>query len=167
MTTARAIQRLPLRWLGLAGASLVLAVAASAPLTARAAGSEPAMVDCLLPGQIRRGPGGAPVLGPRRSARLSAQECRTRGGEYTVAVTRPVPPAAPARSREDLQIVRCLLPTQLRQLGRKATYVKTYRPLRLPRWDCRGRGGQAVTAARYQAAQAQWQAALAKSGRTP
>jgi hypothetical protein len=55
------------------------------------------------------------------------------------------------------------LPAQLRQLGKKATYIKTLRPLRIARWDCRSRGGQSVTAARYKSAQVEWQAAVAKS----
>ena len=41
------------------------------------------IVDCLLPGQMRV-VGGRPYLTPRRPARLSAADCRNRGGEYLV-----------------------------------------------------------------------------------
>jgi hypothetical protein len=144
---------------------IVLALCATSVPRAQAGGDTDArIVDCLLPGQIRPGPSGAPVLGPRHMQKLSISECQTRGGEYTVPVAKPAQPApAPTRTREDLQIVNCLLPAQLRQLGKKATYIKTLRPLRIARWDCRGRGGQSVTAARYKSAQAEWQAAVANS----
>jgi len=40
------------------------------------------IVDCLLPGEVRR-MGKATYMSPRRPARLTAGECRLRGGEYT------------------------------------------------------------------------------------
>lgn len=39
------------------------------------------IVDCLLPGQVRK-LGGMTYLTPRKAARLSALECEVRGGEY-------------------------------------------------------------------------------------
>lgn len=144
----------------------IVLILCAAPVPRATAGgdTDTRIVDCLLPGQIRSGPGGAPVLGPRHMQKLSISECQTRGGEYTVPVAKPAPPPTPpVRTREDLQIVNCLLPAQLRQLGKKATYIKTFRPVRIARWDCRGRGGQSVTAARYKTAQAEWQAAVARS----
>ncbi|MFT3807027.1 hypothetical protein [Arenimonas sp.] len=139
------------------------AMALSAPMPAQASAkvaTQP-LVECLLPGQVRTGANGVPTMGPRRIARLTAAECQVRGGEYTVAVAKAPPPAA--RKPEDLVIVNCLLPAQLRQLGSKASYVKVLRPMRLARWDCKARGGESVTAARYQSAQANWTAAVARS----
>jgi len=40
------------------------------------------VVDCLLPGEVRR-MGRATFLSPRRPVRTSALDCRVRGGEYT------------------------------------------------------------------------------------
>ena len=40
------------------------------------------IVDCLLPGQVRR-LGNNTYLTPRRPTRTTAQDCRIRGGEYT------------------------------------------------------------------------------------
>lgn len=136
----------------------------SAPMPARASTkvANPPTVECLLPGQVRSGANGVPTMGPRRIARLTPAECQVRGGEYTVPVAKaPAPPAT--RKPEDLVIVNCLLPAQLRQLGAKASYVKVLKPMRLPRWDCKARGGESVTAARYKSAQATWTAAVARS----
>ena len=40
------------------------------------------IVDCLLPGEVRR-MGKAVYMSPRRPARMTAGDCRLRGGEYT------------------------------------------------------------------------------------
>ncbi len=40
------------------------------------------MVDCLLPGQIRRLGGKMTFLGPRRPLKTSTRDCEIRGGEY-------------------------------------------------------------------------------------
>ncbi len=40
------------------------------------------IVDCLLPGQIKRLGAGATYVTPRRPAKLTAKECEERGGEY-------------------------------------------------------------------------------------
>jgi TPR repeat protein len=40
------------------------------------------VVDCLLPGQLRKLGGKMNYLGPRRPARVPASECEIRGGEY-------------------------------------------------------------------------------------
>ena len=150
---------------GLIAALLAMGIAtpAAAQRSATKMVATPAVVDCLLPGQIRHGPNGVPMMGPRRNVRIAAADCRVRGGEYVVAV---VPkPAAPAvqRKPEDLVIVRCLLPDQVRQLGTKVTYVKVQRPARIARWDCRARGGESVKLARYQQAEATYLAVVAKN----
>ncbi len=45
---------------------------------------------------------------------------------------------------EDLQVVDCLLPGQIRRLGASATYVTRGRPIRTAARDCRIRGGEYV-----------------------
>ena len=40
------------------------------------------IVDCLLPGQIKRLGAGSTYVTPRRPAKLTAQDCEARGGEY-------------------------------------------------------------------------------------
>lgn len=139
----------------------MLALSAPLPVHASSKSASQPLVECMLPGQVRSGANGVPTMGPRRIARLTPAECQVRGGEYTVPVARA--PAPAARKPEDLVIVNCLLPAQLRQLGSKATYVKVLKPARLARWDCKARGGESVTAARYKSAQATWNAAVARS----
>lgn len=48
------------------------------------------------------------------------------------------------QSAEDLQVVACLLPGQVRRLGQRATYVTARRPVRTTAIDCRIRGGEYV-----------------------
>jgi len=50
--------------------------------------------------------------------------------------------ASEARTVEDLQIVDCLLPGQVRQLGRRASFVTARRPIRTTVVDCEIRGGE-------------------------
>jgi hypothetical protein len=52
--------------------------------------------------------------------------------------------AAPAADADDLLIVDCALPGQIRQLGRATTYVAPRRPERTTALDCRIRGGEYV-----------------------
>lgn len=77
----------PIRW----GVALLLSLALSAcnqPVKDEQATTEGVehlddlhIVDCLLPGQVRR-LGQGTYLTPRRPARTSAADCRIRGGEY-------------------------------------------------------------------------------------
>lgn len=71
----------------------LLAAACASPEVRRADASSPEMegvrevadlhvVDCLLPGEVRR-MGKATYLSPRRPVRTTARDCRLRGGEYT------------------------------------------------------------------------------------
>ena len=55
-------------------------------------------------------------------------------------------------SADDFLIVHCLLPGQLRQLGRNSSYVSARRPARLSATDCAARGGEFVRADRVSAA---------------
>ena len=47
-------------------------------------------------------------------------------------------------SADDLLVVNCLLPGQLRQLGNRTTYMSARRPVRTTALDCRVRGGEYV-----------------------
>ncbi len=71
----------------------------------------------------------------------------------------PAPPVhAAVRNAEDLLIVDCLLPGQLRKLGRQATYLSARRPVRTTQADCEIRGGEYVAydRANYQTALKVW-----------
>lgn len=73
-------------------------------------------------------------------------------------------PATPAyatlttRNPEDLLIVDCLLPGQVRKLGRSSTYMSARRPIRTTQADCEIRGGEYVSydRANYQTALKVW-----------
>lgn len=54
-------------------------------------------------------------------------------------------PTAPAGARADqLLVVDCLLPGQIRHLGQRSVYLSPRRPARLPARDCQIRGGEYV-----------------------
>jgi len=73
-------------------------------------------------------------------------------------------PGAPAsatvqtRNPEDLLIVDCLLPGQVRKLGRSTNYMSARRPVRTTQADCEIRGGEFVSSdrANYQTALKVW-----------
>ena len=70
----------------------------------------------------------------------------------------PAPAVAAVRNAEDLLIVDCLLPGQIRKLGRQATYLSARRPVRTTQADCEIRGGEYVAydRANYQTALKVW-----------
>ena len=70
----------------------------------------------------------------------------------------PAPAIAAVRNAEDLLIVDCLLPGQIRKLGRQATYLSARRPVRTTQADCEIRGGEYVSydRANYQTALKVW-----------
>lgn len=70
----------------------------------------------------------------------------------------PAPVHAVVRNAEDLLIVDCLLPGQIRKLGRQATYLSARRPVRTTQADCEIRGGEYVSydRANYQTALKVW-----------
>lgn len=71
----------------------------------------------------------------------------------------PVEPArAAVKNAEDLFIVDCLLPGQIRSLGRVATYMSARRPVRASQAECQIRGGEYVSydRANYQTALKVW-----------
>jgi hypothetical protein len=65
---------------------------------------------------------------------------------------------AAVRNAEDLLIVDCLLPGQIRSLGRQATFLSARRPIRTTQSDCEIRGGEYVSydRANYQTALKVW-----------
>ena len=62
------------------------------------------------------------------------------------------------RNPEDLLIVDCLLPGQVRKLGRSTNYMSARRPIRTTQSDCEIRGGEFVSSdrANYQTALKVW-----------
>jgi hypothetical protein len=77
-----------------------------------------------------------------------------------VAAGLPAPSAraATVRNAEDMLIVDCLLPGQIRSLGRQATFMGARRPIRTSQADCQIRGGEYVSydRANYQTALKVW-----------
>ncbi|MFZ5720956.1 MAG: caspase family protein [Pseudomonadota bacterium] len=72
---------------GLAGLALVMGGFAPAPLAAQTTLSAESyqVVDCLLPGQVRKLGRATTFITPRRPVRTSAITCEIRGGEYVAA----------------------------------------------------------------------------------
>ena len=69
----------------LAGISISLVGGATAWAAKQAAVKDPSqllIIDCLLPGQVRKLGGQMTYLSPRRPAKTSASDCEIRGGEY-------------------------------------------------------------------------------------
>lgn len=69
-----------------------------------------------------------------------------------------MPATASPRNAEDLLIIDCLLPGQVRKLGRMSTYLTARRPVRTTQADCEIRGGEYVAydRANYQTALRFW-----------
>lgn len=67
-------------------------------------------------------------------------------------------PRAAVKNAEDLLIVDCLLPGQIRSLGRQATFLSARRPIRTTQADCQIRGGEYVSydRANYQTSLKVW-----------
>jgi len=78
------------------------------------------------------------------AAALPTQAARAAGGSV--------------KNAEDLLIVDCLLPGQIRSLGRQATFMSARRPIRTTQADCQIRGGEYVSydRANYQTALKVW-----------
>jgi uncharacterized caspase-like protein len=74
------------------------------------------------------------------------------------ALPASAPRAAGVKNAEDLLIVDCLLPGQIRSLGRQATFMSARRPIRTTQSDCQIRGGEYVSydRANYQTALKVW-----------
>lgn len=61
------------------------------------------------------------------------------------AQTRPEAAASSSRSADALYVVDCLLPGQIRKLGRAMTYLTPRRPIKTSAQDCEIRGGEYVS----------------------
>jgi len=69
--------------------------------------------------------------------------CASLAGSFV-----PVQPAqatVTTRNPEDLLIVDCLLPGQVRKLGRSTSFMSARRPIRTTQSDCEIRGGEYVS----------------------
>ncbi|GAB4284392.1 MAG: hypothetical protein Kow0092_38840 [Deferrisomatales bacterium] len=66
------------------------------------------------------------------------------GGCATPGVAPSGAPSAGARTADDLMIVDCLLPGQVRKIGRSLVYLTPQRPIRTTAADCEIRGGEYV-----------------------
>src|SRR5258706_9044600 len=75
-----------------------------------------------------------------------------------LAPTARVSATVQTRNPEDLLIVDCLLPGQIRKLGRSASFMGARRPMRTTQADCEIRGGEFVSydRANYQTALKVW-----------
>lgn len=84
------------------------------------------------------------------------------GLTFAIGIAAPVPQAAATiqtHNPEDLLIVDCLLPGQVRKLGNVSTFMSARRPVRTTQADCEIRGGEYVAydRANYQTALKVWQ----------
>lgn len=100
----------------------------------------------------------------RNAIRLPLRALPICGAMLIVAVAGTLVPVTPVhatlttRNPEDLLIVDCLLPGQVRKLGRAATFMSARRPIRTTQADCEIRGGEYVSydRANYQTALKVW-----------
>ena len=77
-----------------------------------------------------------------------------------IAAPTPARATLQTRNPEDLLIVDCLLPGQMRKLGKSTTFMGARRPVRTTQADCEVRGGEYVSSdrANYQTALKVWMA---------
>jgi hypothetical protein len=148
---------------------LMAAIALAAPHVAQAATADAdsgQTVECMLPGQIHTIAGHA-TMGARQPVQTTPEDCRQRGGEYTVDehASEPVSvPHVPVAAAADTTILNCLLPKQVRQLGEKVHYTTARRPIKTTRADCGTRGGDVISSAQARKAARDYRAAVAKQG---
>ncbi len=75
---------------------------------------------------------------------LLAVSCATPSAQQPSAPAAGAAAKTAAVTRQDLEIVDCLLPGQVRQLGGGATYLTPRRPIKTTAGECRVRGGEYV-----------------------
>ena len=83
-----------------------------------------------------------------RIGKVAAARCLVALGAVVAAAGQAAAPgrdaAASSAQADQLLVVDCLLPGQVRMLGQRTTYVSARRPARLPARDCQIRGGEYV-----------------------
>ena len=98
--------------------------------------------------------------GIRTSVRRAAHTCMIAALAAVSGLFGPMPQAGAvaARNPEDLLIVDCLLPGQVRKLGANSMFMSARRPVRTSQADCEIRGGEYVASdrANYQTALKVW-----------
>ncbi len=94
------------------------------------------MKSWLRAGSITGKPGTGKVSRTLLTLALSAGFLASMWGTF--------PASARTLSADDLKVVHCLLPGQVRQLGTRTTYVSPRKPVRVPAIECRQRGGEYV-----------------------
>ncbi|HEX6832877.1 MAG TPA: caspase family protein [Rudaea sp.] len=102
------------------------------------------------------------LAGVNAGWRRFATSVATAGFVFAIGIGAPVPRASATiqtRNPEDLLIVDCLLPGQVRKLGSATTYMSARRPIHTTQADCEIRGGEYVASdrANYQTALKVWQ----------
>lgn len=101
-----------------------------------------------------------PVVDPVSSRRAAGRRIVLAAFAACVAFAGAVPakPVASVRNPEDLLIVDCLLPGQVRKLGRVSQFMTARRPIRTTQADCEIRGGEFTSydRANYQTALQVW-----------
>lgn len=75
---------------------------------------------------------------------LRALACSACCATLAVALAQPADPASQAVHADQLMVVDCLLPGQVRNLGQRTAYVSARRPARITARDCQIRGGEYV-----------------------
>jgi len=93
---------------------------------------------------MQRNPHRTALAGPAGLALLAALGLAMGGCAQGSGSDAALEAAAATADPDDLLIVDCLLPGQVRQLGAQATYVTARRPARIPAIDCRIKGGEYV-----------------------
>lgn len=94
-TTIRIVTIAIALWVGAAACDLPTAHAATTRMDAQERSMRKAdgqgMVDCMLPGQIRRLDNQATIMGARHPIRTTRADCHARGGEYRTSDRKPIP----------------------------------------------------------------------------
>jgi TPR repeat protein len=85
---------------------------------------------------------------PVRPARLLLAALATASLVVLAGWPAQAPRAATVRNPQDLLIVDCLLPGQVRKLGRQTSFMSARRPMRTTQADCEIRGGEFVSSDR-------------------
>jgi hypothetical protein len=125
--------------------TLALAATTASPDARAADTGSTGTVECMLPGEIHS-VGGHPSMGARRQVQTTADDCKQRGGEYTVETQSATPALSSPVATTDNPTVRCQLPRQTRQLGSSAHYSTRSRIVHTTASDCQTKKGRVLPA---------------------